>query len=100
MFRKTLVARALAAAFGAVALSAAVIPVAHAQSNATGTIVGRIDPGAGTAVVVESIDSGSRRTVTPDAQGRFQASALPPGNYKVSVVRTARSFAPRTTSKC
>ena len=87
MFRKTLVARALAAAFGAAAMSAAVIPVAHAQSNATGSIVGRVDPGAATAVVIESIDNGSRRSVVPDAQGRFQAGALPPGNYKVSMVK-------------
>ena len=40
MLKKTLMARALAAAFGAAALTAAVVPVAHAQSNATGTIFG------------------------------------------------------------
>ena len=40
MFRKTLVVRALAVAFGAVALTVAVGPVAYAQTSAAGSIFG------------------------------------------------------------
>jgi hypothetical protein len=46
MLRKTVVARALTIAFGTAVLSAAVVAPAMAQSNTTGTIYGKVAPGA------------------------------------------------------
>ncbi|HEU5437454.1 MAG TPA: hypothetical protein VFU95_13635, partial [Telluria sp.] len=84
MFRKTVLARALAIAFSGAALSIGVMAPAMAQSNATGTIFGTVTPGANVKVTIENPATGLRRTVTPDAQGRFQATALPPGSYRVT----------------
>ncbi|WP_052697671.1 TonB-dependent receptor [Luteibacter yeojuensis] len=58
---------------------------AHAQSNATGTIFGTTTPNA--TIVVESPDTGLRREVTADKDGRYRASSLPVGRYKVSLVQ-------------
>lgn len=87
MFRKTLVVRALAVAFGAVALTAAVGPVAYAQTSATGTIFGQVDAAAGTTVVIENLDTAARRTLTPGADGKYQATSMPVGRYKVTLQR-------------
>ncbi|MEQ1686002.1 MAG: TonB-dependent receptor [Burkholderiaceae bacterium] len=87
MFRKTLVVRALAVAFGAAALTAAVGPVAYAQTSATGTIFGQVDAAAGTTVVIENLDTAARRTLTPGADGKYQATSMPVGRYKVTLQR-------------
>jgi len=87
MFRKTVVARALQIAFSAAALSAAVTTPVMAQSNATGNIFGRVDAPAGATVNLTSLDTGLKRSLTPDASGRYQATALPVGRYRVELVR-------------
>lgn len=87
MFRKTLVVRALAVAFGAAALTVAVGPVAYAQTSATGTIFGQVDAAAGTTVVIENLDTAARRTLTPGADGKYQATSMPVGRYKVMLQR-------------
>ena len=87
MFRKTVVARALSIAFSTAALSIAVMPLAMAQSNTTGSIAGRIAAKPGTTVAVVGIDNGVKRVVTPDASGQFRLSQLPVGNYTVSLVQ-------------
>ena len=87
MFRKTLVVRALAVAFGAAALTVAVGPVAYAQTSATGTIFGQVDAAAGTTVVIENLDTAARRTLTPGADGKYQATSMPVGRYKVTLQR-------------
>jgi outer membrane receptor protein involved in Fe transport len=87
MLRKTTIARALSMAFGATALTIGMSSTVLAQSNATGNIFGQVSASAGSSVVVESIDTGVRRTLTPDATGRFQANSLPTGKYKVQLVR-------------
>ncbi len=88
MFRKTLVVRALAIAFGASALSLAVGPTAYAQTSATGSVVGTVGTEAGTTVVIENVDTGARRTVTPGADGKFGATSLPVGTYRVTLERS------------
>ena len=88
-FRTTVVARALAVAFGAVALAGGVSTTAFAQTNATGTIFGDIGAGSGTSILIENLATNSRRTLTPDAKGHFQATALPPGQYKVQLMKDA-----------
>ncbi|MES2151504.1 MAG: TonB-dependent receptor [Pseudomonadota bacterium] len=91
MFRKTVVARALAIAFGAAALTIAVTEPVMAQSNATGNILGRVESPAGTSVHLTNLDTGLKRTMTPDASGRYQATALPVGRYKVELMRGDKS---------
>jgi hypothetical protein len=87
MLNRTILVRALALAFSAAALDAAVMPAAMAQSNTTGTIFGKVDNPAGATVVIENAATGFRRTMTPDANGRYNALSLPTGDYKVSLVR-------------
>ena len=95
MFRKTLVVRALAVAFGAAALSVAVGPVAYAQTSATGSIHGQVDSAAGATVVIENLDNGARRTLTPGADGKFQATAMSVGRYKVTLQRNGAAVSTR-----
>ncbi|MGZ5200539.1 MAG: TonB-dependent receptor [Telluria sp.] len=78
---------ALSIAFGAAAITAAVVQPAMAQSNASGNIFGRVDNAAGATVVLSNTETGLRRTVTPDASGRYQATSLPAGHYKVELMR-------------
>ena len=87
MFRKTVLVRALSIAFGAATLTAAVVPAAMAQSNAAGNIYGNVEAAAGSTVVLLNTDTGAKRIVVPDASGRYFATALPPGHYKVELVR-------------
>ncbi|MFL6673112.1 MAG: carboxypeptidase regulatory-like domain-containing protein [Massilia sp.] len=88
MLKKTVLVRALSIAFGVAALGAAVVPPAMAQSNAAGNIYGRVDAPAGATVNMLNTDTGARRTVTPDASGRYTATAMAPGHYKVELVRS------------
>ena len=74
----TLVAHALALAFAG--------PV-HAQSNATGTIFGQVANASGASVVLENVATGARRTIAVDANGRYNASSMQPGVYKVMLLR-------------
>jgi hypothetical protein len=87
MIRKTAIARAAALAFGLAAAGVWVMPAAYAQSNTTGTIYGTVDGAAGGDVVVENKDTGFKRSIKPDASGRFNLTSLPTGTYTVSLVR-------------
>jgi hypothetical protein len=87
MLRKTVIARALTIAFGSAIVAAGVVQPAMAQSNATGTIFGVVAPGPDIKVHIENPDTGIRRTLVPDASGRFQATSLPTGNYKVTLLK-------------
>jgi hypothetical protein len=90
MFRKSVMVRALQLAFSTAALTTLVAAPALAQSNASGNIVGRVDAAAGASVVLNNTDTGLKRVVTPDAGGRYQASAMPTGHYKVDLVRDGK----------
>lgn len=87
VFRKNVVARAMAVAIGSVALSAGVSTTAFAQTNATGTIFGQV--AAGSTVHIEGA-SGIKRTLTPDANGRVTATALPTGTYKAQLMKDGK----------
>ncbi len=84
--KTTVLARALAIAFGGVI---AVATPAFGQSNATGTIFGQVGETAGATIVLENSATGARRTVSPDANGRYQATSMPPGRYKVQLLQGA-----------
>jgi hypothetical protein len=90
MIQKTILVRALTAAFSAAALTVAVVPSAFGQSNAAGTVFGRVEAPAGASVVLNNVETGYRRTVTLDGSGRYNATALPPGHYKVELVRDGK----------
>ena len=90
MFRKTILVRALSIAFGTAALAMAVSQPAMAQSNASGNIFGRVEAPAGASVQLSNTETGLKRTVTPDATGRYQATAMPAGHYKVDLVRDGK----------
>ncbi len=93
MFKKTVLVHALTLAFGGAALTAGFIEPAMAQSNATGVVYGNVAPGANASVVIENTATGLRRVVTPDAQGRFRATALPPGPYRVTQMQGETALA-------
>jgi hypothetical protein len=86
MFKKTVLVHALTLAFGSAAVTAGLVSPAMAQSNATGTVFGKASAGAD-RVLIEHAGTGLRRTVTPDGQGRFQATSLPLGTYRVSEMK-------------
>ena len=81
-----------------IALGAAVAPVAlltlpqdaRAQSNASGGVAGVVQNAEGATVLIENLDTGLKRTLTPDATGRVSASALPVGRYKASLIRDGK----------
>jgi hypothetical protein len=65
-----------------------VAPVAHAQTNTTGDLVGIITDVSGAAVpgatvTVTSKETGATRVVTSSATGEYRVSQLRPGNYTI-----------------
>jgi hypothetical protein len=89
MIKKTVIARALTIAFSTAALSVALAPEVMAQSNAAGNIFGRVDGGTAT-IVLQNTDTGAKRSLSTDAGGRFNATSMPPGHYKVDLVRDGK----------
>jgi hypothetical protein len=85
--KKTLLVQALSAALGATTLMVGVSAPVWAQSNTTGTVYGNVGNAANTSVVIANTQTGLTRTATPDGTGRFQATAIPPGEYKVQAMR-------------
>jgi hypothetical protein len=86
MLKRTVLVQALSLAFATAALTAAVIQPAMAQSNASGTIFGKVDT-TGSTISIKNVDTNLQRKVTPDATGRYTATALPPGRYKVELLQ-------------
>lgn len=81
---------AVALATSSLVLALAGMNTAQAQSSATGTVYGTVQSGAGVTVVVENVSTGFKRSLTPDANGRFSVSALPPGTYKATELRNGQ----------
>lgn len=86
MFKKTVIAQALAVSFTVLAASAVMQNSVYAQSNATGTVFGQVASGAGSSIVLTNSGTGAKRTLTPDASGSFKATALPPGPYTAQLM--------------
>jgi len=68
--------------------------LAHAQS-VTGSIFGQTPSGANTTVVIRSLDTGFTRTLSVDAQGRYRATELPNGRYRVILQQNGNEIAAR-----
>lgn len=76
-FKRTVFAHAVLLAIAATVSTGAV-----AQSNATGSLSGTVDMVPGVTVILINKETGARRTLTPDASGRFSASSVVTGSYK------------------
>ncbi|WP_149193852.1 TonB-dependent receptor [Luteimonas suaedae] len=68
--------------------------VAHAQSNAAGSIYGTVEPGS--TVVISRSDTGFRREIQADASGRYRVPSLPVGEYEVTVTRGGQAIGSRS----
>jgi hypothetical protein len=79
----------------ALATGLATSGAALAQSNASGVIYGTTQPAAGTTVQVVNLDTGQTRTLDVDSAGRYRASSLPVGRYKVTLQRDGQAVATR-----
>jgi hypothetical protein len=90
MLRKTVIARALTIAFGSVIVAAGVVQPVMAQSNSSGNIYGSIDAPAGASVSLTNTETGLKRAINLDASGRYQATALPAGHYRVELLRDGK----------
>ncbi|TCV92786.1 TonB-dependent receptor-like protein [Luteibacter rhizovicinus] len=66
-----------------------------AQSNASGVVFGRVAQPEGSVVHLQNLDTGLTRDVGVDADGRYRASSLPVGRYKVSVERGGQTVETR-----
>ena len=99
MRRNPMVFRAVAVILAAAA-PAFMVPTALAQSNTVGSIYGTTQATAGDEVLVESAGTGFKRTIKPDAGGRFNLNSVPTGTYTVSLIRKGNVVASKTASKC
>jgi len=77
-----------------VALAACFVGGVQAQS-VTGSIFGQTSAEPGTVVVIQNIDNGQTRTIPVDSSGRFRASSLPNGNYKVILQKDGQQIGVR-----
>ena len=84
--QKTIVAQALTLAFGIGLAGGVLVTSAYAQSNTTGNVFGQVAPGTD-SVVLENLQTGVKRAVNPDGNGRFLVTALPPGIYSAKSVK-------------
>lgn len=80
VLRRSALALALSAGFAA--------GYVHAQS-ATGSIFGEAKAGA--SVTIENVDTGSKRSISADAAGRYRFPELPTGQYRISTDQGARN---------
>jgi hypothetical protein len=85
MFKKSVLVHALAIAFGGAALTVGVVSPVMAQSNASGTVYGKIAPGGGDSVTLKNTGTNQTRTSAVDAAGSFRVTSLPIGTYEVTL---------------
>jgi hypothetical protein len=87
MLRNTVLVRALQVAFATGAIAAATMPTAMAQSNASGTVYGKVAGGSGDTVVLKNTGTNATRTATLDANGNFRVTSLPIGTYTATLTK-------------
>lgn len=77
------------------ALSLCIAGVAHAQSNASGSIFGAGGQ-PGTTVTVRNVETGLTREIRVDNNGRYSASSLPVGKYEVTLKKDGEVVASKS----
>jgi len=87
MLRNTVLVRALQVAFATAAITAATMPTAMAQSNASGTVYGKIAGGSGDTIVLKNTGTNATRSSAIDANGNFRVTSLPIGTYTATLVK-------------
>jgi outer membrane receptor protein involved in Fe transport len=87
MLKKTVLVHALALAFGGMALTVGVVQPAMAQSNAAGSVFGKVAAGSGDTVVLKNNGTNATRTTTVDATGNFRVTSMPIGTYTVTLMK-------------
>ena len=77
--RRTSMALALGVGLGLLSTGA------MAQSSNSGAIFGQVSGQTGNTVVIQNTDTGLTRALPLDSNGRYRASSLPTGHYKVTL---------------
>lgn len=77
-----------------IALAFCLASNAYAQS-VTGSIFGQASAEPGSVIVIQNVDNGQTRTVPVDGNGRYRATSLPNGNYKVILQKDGRQVSVR-----
>jgi len=83
MLKKTVLVHALTLAFSAGMVTAVLPTAAYAASNSAGSLNGHA--AAGASVTIKNAEIGLTRTITVGADGGFQVTQLPPGNYTLTI---------------
>jgi outer membrane receptor protein involved in Fe transport len=82
------------AALGA-AIGMCIVSTAYAQSNTTGSIFGVAPTEPGTTIIIQNLDTGQTRTLTTDKAGKYRASSLQSGRYKVTLQKDGADISVR-----
>jgi hypothetical protein len=90
MLRKTVLVRALQVAFAATAIAGTVATPVMAQSNATGNVYGTVESPAGATIALTNTETGLKRSIGVESNGRYLVTALPEGHYRVDLVRDGK----------
>lgn len=91
LMKKTVLVHTLSLAFGGAVLGMAAMSPAMAQSNASGSVYGKVAGGAGDTVTLVNSGTNATRTTTVDASGNFRVTSLPIGVYTATLTKGGAS---------
>jgi hypothetical protein len=91
--KKTVLVHALALAFSGAALTLGVANPAMAQSNAAGSVFGKVVPGQGDTIVLKNTGTNATRSSAVDAAGNFRVTSLPIGTYTATLTKGGNTVA-------
>jgi hypothetical protein len=91
MLKKTVLVHTLSLAFGGAVLGMAAMSPAMAQSNASGSVYGKVAGGTGDTVTLVNSGTNATRTTTVDASGNFRVTSLPIGVYTATLTKGGAS---------
>jgi hypothetical protein len=91
MLKKTVLVHALSLAFCGAVISVASMAPAMAQSNASGSVYGKVAGGTGDTVTLVNSGTNATRTTTVDASGNFRVTSLPIGVYTATLTKGGAS---------
>ncbi|MGH8156808.1 MAG: carboxypeptidase regulatory-like domain-containing protein [Rhodanobacter sp.] len=68
-------------------LGMGLLSTGSSAQSASGAIFGQAGSVANSSIVIENVDTGLTRTIPVDSAGRYRATSLPTGKYKVTLQR-------------